>query len=74
MDPLDIQHKLKKRGISQKEIAGAEGVSEMSISKVIRREMVSDRLMKAVSRAIGQDHRAVFPEYYFSKKRRQKAA
>lgn len=74
MTPLEIQFELKKRGITQKSIAQELDVSEMTISKVINKAMVSDRVMRAVSKALGQDHRAIFPEYYFSKKRRLKAA
>jgi len=65
MTPLEIQFKLKRRGITQKQIAQTEKVSEMSISKVISRQMTSDRLMKAISKALGEDHRLVFPEYCF---------
>lgn len=64
MQPLEIQFALKKRGISQKQIATDNKVSEMSVSKVINRSMVSDRVMKAISELIGEDHRLVFPEYY----------
>ncbi|MBW1666880.1 MAG: helix-turn-helix domain-containing protein [Deltaproteobacteria bacterium] len=74
MHPADIQARLKKRGITQKEIADELGVTEVAVSKVINKSSVSDRIMKAVARGIGEDHRAVFPEYYFGKSRRRKAA
>jgi len=74
MHPADIQARLKKRGITQKEIAQELGVTEMAVSKVINKSSVSDRIMKAVARAIGEDYRAVFPEYYFGKGRHRKAA
>lgn len=74
MHPADIQAELKKRGITQKEIAESLGVSEMSISMTINKKSVSDHIMKAVAKAIGRDPRAVFPEYYFSKRRRRIAA
>ena len=64
MKPLEIQFELKKRGISQKQIAEDNNVSPMTISKLINRSLVSDRLMKVVSELIGEDHRLVFPEYY----------
>jgi len=70
MTPLDIQIELKKLSITQKEIAQELGVSEMIVSKVINKQMISDRVMRAVARAIHWDHRAVFPEYYFGPKRR----
>lgn len=70
MTPLEIQFELKKKDITQKSIADEIGVSETSVSKVINRLIVSDRVMKAVAKAVGKDHRAVFPEYYFGPKKR----
>lgn len=74
MTPLEIQFGLKKREITQKEIALDLSVSEMAVSLVINKMTVSDRIMKAVSKAIKMDHRAVFPEYYFKLKSRKRAA
>lgn len=71
MEPAKIQYELKKRGITQKAIAREIGVAEMSVSKAIHRTGISDRIMKAVSRAIEQDHRYVFGEYYFGPKKRR---
>ena len=70
MNPIKIREELKKHKLTQKEIARQIGVSEMSVSKVINGQMVSDRVMRAVARAINWDHRAVFPEYYFEPARR----
>jgi len=70
MHPADIQAAIKKRDYTQKQLAHEIGVSEMTVSKVIRHEMVSDKVMKAIAKAIHLDHRAVFPEYYFGPKRR----
>ena len=64
MEPIDIQYELKKRGITQKQIAREEGRSEMSVSKVIRRESTSYPLAKAVSRRLGKKPEEVFPEYF----------
>ena len=64
MESLKIQYELKKRGIDQKQIAADNDVSPMAVSKVINKSMVSDRLMKAVSELIGEDHRLVIGEYY----------
>ena len=64
MQPLEIQFELRKRGIAQKQIAADNKVSQMAVSKVINRSLISDRLMKAVSELIGEDHRLVFPVYY----------
>jgi len=70
MTPLERQFELKKKGITQKEIAEGLGVSQMIVSKVINGQMISDRVMKAVAAAMNQDHRYVFAEYYFGPKRR----
>ena len=74
MTPLEIQFELKKKEITQKEIALDLGVSEMAVSLVINKMTVSDRIMKAVSKSIKMDHRAVFPEHYFKLKSRKRAA
>lgn len=74
MEPLEIQFSLKKKGITQKQLADDLGVSEMAISLAVRKRMVSDRIMKAIAEAVNEDHRYVFPEYYFSKNRHLKAA
>jgi len=70
MHPADIQAALKKKGIQQKEIAEDLGVSPMAVSIVVRKIMVSDRIMRAVAERIGQDPHAVFHEYYLSKGKR----
>jgi len=64
MIPLDIQYELKKRGIMQKDIAQDLGLSENTVSKVINKIIISDRIMRAVAQAIERDHHEVFPEYY----------
>jgi lambda repressor-like predicted transcriptional regulator len=64
MEPADIQCVLKKKGITQKAIARKLGVKEMSVSKVINRQIVADRIMRAVAEEIGLDRLQVFPEYY----------
>jgi len=74
MHPADIQSEIKKRGITQKEIAAGLGVSEMAVSKEIAGDLVSERIRVAIADAIGRDKHEVFPHYYFSKKRRIKAA
>jgi transcriptional regulator with XRE-family HTH domain len=70
MTPYKIKEELKRQKITQKAIARDIGVSEMSVSKVVNGQMVSDRVMRAVAEAIHWDHRAVFPEYYFGPRRR----
>ena len=71
MTPYKIKQELKKQGVTQKEVARDVGVSEMSVSKVVNGQMVSDRVMRAVAKAIHWDYRAVFPEYYFGPKQRR---
>jgi len=74
MTPLEIQFELKKKEITQKELALDLGVCEMAVSLVINKRSISDKIMKAISRAIKRDHRAVFPEHYFKLKSRKRAA
>lgn len=64
MMPSEIQFELKKRGVTQRMVADQEGVSPISVSKVINRLIISDRLMRAISKAINEDYRLVFAEYY----------
>lgn len=70
MTPARIQYELKKRGITQKMIADQEGVHPINVSKVVNKLIVSDRLMRAVSKAINKDHRKVFSEYYLQPPKR----
>ena len=74
MKPLDIQYELKRKGITQVSIARELGVSEMTVSNVIQKRRVSDRIMRAVAKKIGRDHREVFFEHYFKKTTRKRAA
>lgn len=64
MTPLDRQFALKKKGITQHQIAVDHGVSDIAVSDVILGHMVSDRIMRGVAKALGEDVRLVFPEYY----------
>lgn len=63
MTPLEIQFELRKRNILQKSIAIEEGKSEMAVSKVINKTMVSARLMRAVAQKIEKDPAEVFTGY-----------
>jgi lambda repressor-like predicted transcriptional regulator len=75
MSPAKIQYHLKVNKLTQKDLAKQLGVCEMTVSTVINRRCVSDRVMRAVAEAIGQDVRKVFPEYYLqSPKRRHSKA
>lgn len=64
MDPLDIQYALKRKGITQASLAKEFKVSEMTVSKVIRRALVSDRIMRGIAAKVGKKYTVVFPEYY----------
>ena len=64
MESIKIQYELKKRKIMQKDIARALGITDIIVSKTINKQMVSDRVMRAVARAIERHPRDVFPEYY----------
>jgi len=64
MTPAKIQDALRKLNITQRSIANELHVSEMTVSKVINRVIVSDRIMRAIADKIGRTHTAVFPKYY----------
>jgi len=66
MTPTEIQAALKENNITQAAIANElrPSVSAMTVSKVIHRIIVSDRIMRAIAAKIGRDHAEVFPEYY----------
>jgi len=64
MTPLDRQFALKRKGITQHQIAIDHGVSDIAVSDVVLGHMVSDRIMRGIAAALGEDVRLVFPEYY----------
>ena len=71
MHYLDIQAELKKQGISQKMIAEALGVNQMTVSRVIRGLLVSDRTMRYIAKLLELPVQNVFPDYYLSPPKRQ---
>jgi lambda repressor-like predicted transcriptional regulator len=71
MKPEDIQCALKKKRVTQKDIAINLGVSPMSVSTIINKHRTSDRIMRAVATAIGREHWQVFPEYYLQPPKRK---
>jgi lambda repressor-like predicted transcriptional regulator len=71
MHPADIKAALEKKEVSQLSIAKELGVAAQSVGDVIRKKTVSDRIMRAISSAIGEDYRKVFPEYYLKKPKRK---
>lgn len=64
MTPAEIRFELDKRKITQASIAVQENVKPISVSRVIDGMIISDKLMRAISQAVEEDHRLVFPEYY----------
>jgi len=70
MTPSEIQDELKKNKITQTAIALEMGVSAMTVSKVVNRIIVSDRIMRVIAAKIGRDHTKVFPEYYLQPPKR----
>ena len=70
MTPDEIKKAIRKN-TTQIAIAQEEGVSGMSISRVVNKKDISDRLMTAVAKAIGKDKTEVFPEYYYGPKHRR---
>ena len=64
MHPADIQASLKKRGITQTQIAKELNVKGWSVYAVIQKKQISDRVMRAIAEKIGIHHHDVFPEYY----------
>jgi lambda repressor-like predicted transcriptional regulator len=70
MHPADIKAALEKRGVSQADLAHDLGVSQPTISRIIRGETVSDRLMKGIAEAIGEHPAKVFPGYYLKPPKR----
>ena len=71
MTPNLIQYKLKERSTTQKALAAEIGVSATSVSDVILRKRISDRVMRAVASRIGKPVQSVFPEYYGKPPRRK---
>ena len=71
MTPLDRQYALKKKGVTQHQIAADLGVSDVAVSDVILNQRISDRIMRGVAKAMGEDVRLVFPEYYLRPPKRK---
>jgi len=64
MTPNQRQFALKEKNLTQRAIAQKIGVTEVSVSDVIKGRRISDRIMRTVADALGDDVRLVFPEYY----------
>jgi lambda repressor-like predicted transcriptional regulator len=66
--PLDIQYHLKKRGVTQKQLARELAVSDMAISYVIHGKLVSRRIMIAIADTIEMPPEDVFHWYFIQGK------
>ncbi len=69
MHPADIQAALKKKGVTQAAIACKLGVSEMTVSRVVRGTDSSRRVAQAISEVIGIPVSTLWPERYGNPKR-----
>ena len=59
-----IKQELTDLGIKLKDLAAELNVSKTSISLVIHKKSVSDRVQRAIAGKLGRDPEDVFPEYY----------
>ncbi len=69
MNPADIQTALKEKGLTQAAIARQMGVSEMTVSRIVRGTESSRRVAQAISEAIGIPMDTLWPERYSHPKR-----
>ena len=70
MTSEQIQTAIRAKGLTQRKIAKKLNRAEMSVSNVIQRTLISDYIMRGISKAIGEKHTAVFPEYYLKPAKR----
>ena len=64
MTPNEIKKAIKKNDTTQKDIAERLGVTRMSVSLVVNKRTISNRIMREVASTIGKNICTVFPEYY----------
>ncbi|OUN00482.1 MAG: hypothetical protein BAA04_08260 [Firmicutes bacterium ZCTH02-B6] len=62
MTPREIRAALILRGVKQRDVAQELGVSEAIVSQVISRKRTSERIERAIARAIGRPVHEVFPK------------
>jgi lambda repressor-like predicted transcriptional regulator len=63
MHPADIQALIKKKGLTQKEIARRLGKSQMSVHNVIHKKAVSRPIMNGLAELLGKMPEQLWPEY-----------
>ena len=71
MTPSEIQKRLTDAKTTQRAVAQKVGVTPVSVSEVVNGKQVSDRIMRAVADAIGEDFRLVFADYYLRPPKRK---
>ena len=64
MTPRQIQVALRDINTTQREIAIVLGVSNTTISQVIKKRTTSRRIMDHISNLLGKPTQQVFPEYF----------
>jgi len=70
MHTADIQAALKKKGLSQRQVATDLGVSPITVSNIVRKDRVSAKIMRYIAELINKDPREVFPEYFLKPPKR----
>lgn len=70
MTPEYRQYLLKKKGVTQKQIAQDLGISQMSVSKDMHDDPRSHRTRCYIAKKLGMPVDQVFPDYYSRPPRR----
>jgi len=69
MTPNEIQKEIRKRG-TQEDLAEGLDCTPQHLGQVIKKNRVSDRIMRGIAKYINRDYRTVFPEYYLTPPKR----
>ncbi len=64
MDPIDIQYKLRKAGVTQVKLAKDLDKTGGMISQVITGQRNSEEIQRAIATAIGLDVKLIWPSIY----------
>lgn len=65
-----VQAELKSRGIRQRDIAEAFGVSPSFVAQLIRGETSSHRIARYIARKIGRTVHDIWPDRYHNRPRK----